>query len=44
MLALIYGASKLANDHQVTGSRLMKAGQQSGLNRVERVDRALRRF
>jgi hypothetical protein len=41
MLALIYGASKLANDHQVTGSRLMKAAQQSGLNRVECVDRAL---
>lgn len=40
MVALIYGSSRLANEPQVTGSRLMKAAEQSGL-RVERIDRTL---
>jgi hypothetical protein len=40
MVALIYGSSVLANEPQVTGSRLMKAAEQSGL-RVERIDRTL---
>jgi hypothetical protein len=41
LIALIYGASKLANEQQVTGSRLMKAVAQSGLHQVDRVDRFL---
>jgi hypothetical protein len=41
LVALIYGAGKLGNEHQVTGSRLMKAAVQSGLHRVDRIDRAL---
>lgn len=41
LVALIYGAGRLANEQQVTGSRLMKAATQSGLHQVERIDRAL---
>lgn len=42
LVALIYGANRLANEQQVTGSRLMKAASQSGLSRVDRIDRFLR--
>ena len=41
LVALIYGAGRLANEQQVTGSRLMKAAQQSGLHQVDRIDRSL---
>jgi hypothetical protein len=41
LVALIYGAAKLANEPQVTGSRLMKAATQSGLHQVDRIDRSL---
>ena len=41
LLALIYGADKLAGEPQVTGSRLMKAATQSGLSKVDRIDRSL---
>jgi len=41
LVALIYGAARLANEEQVTGSRLMKAAAQSGLHQVDRIDRAL---
>lgn len=41
LVALIYGAGRLANEQQVTGSRLMKAAVQSGLHQVDRIDRSL---
>lgn len=41
LVALIYGAGRLANEDQVTGSRLMKAAVQSGLHQVDRIDRSL---
>jgi hypothetical protein len=40
LVALIYGAGRLSNEQQVTGSRLMKAAVQSGLQ-IDRIDRAL---
>jgi len=40
LIALIYGAGRLANEQQVTGSRLMKAALQSGL-KLDRIDRVL---
>ena len=42
LLALIYGADRLSNEQQVSGSRLMKAAVQSGLkSQVDRIDRFL---
>jgi hypothetical protein len=41
LLALIYGATIIGKEPQVTGSRLMKAATQSGLHQVDRIDRSL---
>jgi hypothetical protein len=41
MVALIYGAGRIGNEPQVTGSRLKKAAVQSGLHQVDRIDRSL---
>jgi hypothetical protein len=41
LVALIYGSAVMANEPQVTGSRLMKAAVQSGLHQVDRIDRSL---